>query len=45
MRLFVIRSKNHCGPDCVRCHGEEGSQMWIRASILAMNLKTALARV
>ena len=37
--------KNHCGLDCVRYHGEEGSEMWIRASILAMNLKTALARV
>ena len=34
--------KNHCGLDCVQYHGAE---MWIRASILAMNLKTALARV
>jgi len=37
--------KNHCGLDCVRYHGVEGAEMWIRASILAMNLKTALARV
>ena len=37
--------KNHCGLDCVRCHGVEGAEMWIRGSILAMNLKTALARV
>ena len=37
--------KNHCGLDCVRYHGVEGAEMWIRASILGMNLKTALARV
>ena len=36
--------KNHCGLDCVRYHGVEGAEMWIRASILAMNLKTALGR-
>ena len=37
--------KNHRGLDCIRYHGEEGAEMWVRASILAMNLKTALARV
>ena len=36
--------KEHYGLDRVRYAGEEGSEMWVRASILAMNLKTALKR-
>jgi len=36
--------KEHYGLDRVRYAGEDGSEMWVRASILAMNLKTALKR-
>ena len=37
--------KEHYGLDRVRYNGEAGSEMWVRASLLAMNLKTALSRV
>jgi IS5 family transposase len=36
--------KEHYGLARVRYSGEEGSEIWVRASILAMNLKTALNR-
>lgn len=36
--------KQHYPLDRVRYHGSEGSEIWTRAGILAMNLKTALAR-
>jgi len=37
--------KEHYGLSRVRYKGEETSEVWVRASILAMNLKTALKRV
>lgn len=36
--------KEHYGLDRVRYAGEASSEMWVRAGILAMNLKTALKR-
>lgn len=36
--------KEHYGLDRVRYAWEEGSEIWVRSSILAMNLKTALKR-
>ena len=36
--------KEHYGLDRVRYAGESGTEMWVRASLLAMNLKTALRR-
>ena len=36
--------KEHNGLDRVRYAGVDGSEMWVRAGILAMNLKTALKR-
>ena len=36
--------KEHYGLDRVRYAGEAGSEIWVRTSILAMNLKTALTR-
>jgi hypothetical protein len=36
--------KEHYGLDRVRYAGESGTEMWVRASLLAMNLKTALWR-
>jgi IS5 family transposase len=36
--------KEHCGLSRVRYKGEESSEVWVRASLLAMNLKTALKR-
>ena len=38
-------SKEHYGLDKIKYHSRDGSEMWIRAGILAMNLKTALAMV
>jgi len=37
--------KEHYGLDGVQYVGEEGSEIWARTSLLAMNLKTALRRV
>jgi hypothetical protein len=37
--------KEHYGLDEILYHGEEGSEMWVRACILAMNLKAALAKI
>ena len=37
--------KEHYGLDRVRYVGEEKSEIWVRTSLLAMNLKTALRRV
>lgn len=37
--------KEHYGLDRVKYAGESGTEMWVRASLLAMNLKTALRRV
>lgn len=36
--------KEHCGLDKIKYQGKDGSEIWIRCGILAMNLKTALAR-
>jgi hypothetical protein len=36
--------KEHYGLDRVKYTGPEGSEMWVRAGLLAMNLKTALQR-
>lgn len=36
--------KEHCGLSRVRYKGEESSEVWVRASLLTMNLKTALKR-
>ncbi len=36
--------KEHYGLDRVKYTGLEGSEMWVRAGLLAMNLKTALQR-
>jgi hypothetical protein len=36
--------KEHYSLDRVRYAGEAGSEIWVRTSILAMNLKTALMR-
>jgi len=36
--------KEHYGLSRVRYKGEESSEVWVRASLLAMNLKTALKR-
>ncbi len=33
--------KQHCGMDRVKYQGKDGSEMWIRACLLAMNLQTA----
>jgi hypothetical protein len=37
--------KEHYGLNRVKYAGESGTEMWVRASLLAMNLKTALRRV
>ena len=37
--------KEHYGLDRMGYHGEEGSEIWTRGGILAMNLMTALARI
>ncbi len=37
--------KEHYGLDRVKYAGESGTEMWVRAGLLAMNLKTALRRV
>ena len=37
--------KEHYGLDRVKYAGESGTEMWVRASLLAMNLKTAMRRV
>ena len=37
--------KRNYGLDRVRYSGENGSEIWVRAGILAMNLKTAAERV
>ena len=37
--------KVHFGLDCVKYHGEDGSEMWVRLGIMGMNLQTALARM
>lgn len=37
--------KSHYNLDRILYHGEEGAEMWIRAGILGMNLKTAVARM
>jgi len=36
--------KQHCGLDRVRYSVKDGSEIWVRAGILAMNLKTAATR-
>ena len=36
--------KEHYQLDCARYHGKDGSEIWTRGSILAMNLMTAMAR-
>jgi hypothetical protein len=36
--------KEHYGCDGIRYHYTEGSEMWVRLSLLAKNLKVALAR-
>ena len=36
--------KEHYGLDRVRYAGETGAEMWVRAGLLAMNLRTALRR-
>lgn len=36
--------KEHYGLDRMGYHGQEGSEIWTRGGILAMNLMTALAR-
>ncbi|GAH87579.1 unnamed protein product, partial [marine sediment metagenome] len=36
--------KRNYGLDRVRYSGENGSEIWVRAGILAMNLKTAANR-
>lgn len=38
----IGHGKEHYGLDRVRYAGVDGSEMWVRAGILAMNLKTAL---
>jgi len=40
----IGHGKEHYGLDRVRYAGVAGSEMWVRAGILAMNLKTALKR-
>jgi hypothetical protein len=40
----IGNGKEHYGLDRVRYAGEEGSEMWVRVSLLGMNLKTALKR-
>lgn len=40
----IGHGKEHNGLDRVRYAGVDGSEMWVRAGILAMNLKTALKR-
>ena len=37
--------KEHYGLDKILYHGREGSEMWVRTCILAMNLKASLARI
>lgn len=37
--------KEHYGLDRILYHGTEGSELWVRTCILAMNLKAALARI
>ena len=37
--------KEHYGLDRMWYHGQEGSEIWTRGGILAMNLMTALARI
>lgn len=36
--------KQHCGMDRVKYHGIDGSEMWTRCCLLAMNLQTAAKR-
>jgi hypothetical protein len=43
-RLTFGNGKEHYGLDRVKYTGLEGSEMWVRAGLLAMNLKTALQR-
>jgi transposase, IS5 family len=40
----IGHGKEHFGCSRVRYKGEETSEVWVRASLLAMNLKTALKR-
>jgi hypothetical protein len=37
--------KEHYGLDRVKYAGQDGAEMWVRAGLLAMNLKAALRRV
>ena len=37
--------KQHYGLDCVKYKGPDGSEIWVRTGIVAMNLKTALKRI
>jgi hypothetical protein len=37
--------KTHYSLDCILYQGMEGAEMWIRAGILGMNLKTAVAKM
>ncbi len=41
----IGNAKEHYGLDGIRYHYREGSEMWVRLSFLAKNLKIALARV
>jgi len=41
----IGNTKEHYGLSAIRYHYREGSEMWIRLSFLAKNLKIALARV
>jgi hypothetical protein len=40
----IGHGKEHFMLDRIRCQGVEGSETWVRCGILAMNLKTALAK-
>ncbi len=41
----IGNTKEHYGLNAIRYHYREGSEMWVRLSFLAKNLKIALARV
>jgi len=40
----IGHGKEHFMLDRIRYQGVEGSELWVRCGILAMNLKTALAK-
>jgi IS5 family transposase len=37
--------KQHYGLDCIKYKGTDGSEIWVRSGIVAMNLKAALKRI